>query len=157
MKEQFCITGEVESILVNAQGERIGYSKESNLVTLLGRDVIVSRMMGSGNLSAPRYIAIGTGLSNPTVNDDSLPGEYTAGRQFATASSNGSVITYSAVFGAGYVGNVKSAGLFTESTSGVGDDKLVAKIGPNSINYDLKTTDDTLTINWTLTLGINPA
>jgi hypothetical protein len=117
----------------------------NNLVVDTGTSHIISRMLN--NTATPMsHMAIGTGISTPTVSDIALGAE--AARDiFTSVSTTGATIEYNCTFGAGVgTGNITEAGIFNAASSGT----MLNRVTFGSVN---KGSLDTMLILWSVTIG----
>lgn len=117
-----------------------------NLVVDTGKELITSRLLGTGN--APSHMAIGTGTITPLASDTTLGSELTRGVFVSAPTQNARTVTFIATYPAGTgTGNITEAGLFNASSAGT----LIARttFAP-PFN---KTALDSLTIEWDVTIN----
>lgn len=141
MKDQINLVGEVQ-ILKN---DEVVLEKK-NLIVQVGKNFLASAVI---NASASPFvaIAIGTGTTPADISDTTLETELTRAA-FTTSSVAANVVSLSNTYAAGTgTGSISEAGIFTNATSG---GTMLSHVVFSSIG---KGALDTLTINWTITIG----
>ena len=144
IKENLKMTGELDIVLMDANGNIKDSRKVHNLVVDDGLDFITSRMVGAtpGIMS---HMGVGSDNTAAAAGDTTIT---QLGSRAALTSDNkaANVVTYIATFGAGVgTGAVVEAGLFNSAT--VGD--MLCRTVFAVVN---KAADDIMTINWAITL-----
>ena len=144
-------TGELTITLRDATGNIKVQTTVPNLVTTVGKNLIASRLSGTG--TAATHMAIGSGSTAANLTDTILVTEIpastgiTAGRQTLTSTPTTNYVDYACTFEAGRgTGAITEAGILNASTGGV----LLCRTVFNSVYKDAL---DTLTINWRVTIN----
>lgn len=151
--EQINVSGKVQLLLYDAAGNLKVDCTYKNLIVTVGKAFITSRMIDNSTnvmshievgTSSTAAIASQTGLVAPLTPAARAP--ITSVTRVTTLTANDSLV-FSATFAAGVAtGDLREAGIFNESTGGI---MLCRSVFP----VQTKTAYDTLTINWTVTLG----
>lgn len=133
-------TGVVQFILNGAE------VRQDNLVVTLGKQWIANRMANQGTVAS--HIGIGSSATAAALADAALGAQLArVAMSVSGGTVSGATVTYSAFFGAGVgTGSVQEAGLFDAAAAGT----LIARTAGNVIT---KLANDTLTINWTITIN----
>lgn len=135
------LVGEVE-ILLNSQV----VLEKKNLIVQVGKNFLASAVI-SNSTSPFVSMAIGTGTTAAGLSDTSLQTE-SARAVFTTSSVSTNVVSLSNAYAAGVgTGAITEAGIFNNATSG---GTMLSRVVFSAIN---KGSSDTLTINWTITVG----
>lgn len=144
-------TGELTITLRDANGNIKVQTTVPNLVTTVGKNLIASRLSGTG--TAATHMAIGSGSTAANLTDTILVTEIpastgiTVGRTTLTSTPTTNYVDYACTFEAGRgTGAITEAGIFNASTGGV----LLCRTVFNSVYKDAL---DTLTINWRVTIN----
>lgn len=141
MNDTINLVGEVEVLLNNEV-----VLEKKNLIVQTGKNFLASAVI-SNSTSPFNAMAIGTGTTAASTADTALQTE-TARAAFTTSSVTTNVVSLSNTYAAGTgTGAVTEAGLFNNSTSG---GTMLSRVVFSAIN---KGASDTLTINWTITVG----
>ena len=141
MNDTINLVGEVEVLLNNEV-----VLEKKNLIVQTGKNFLASAVISSST-SPFNAMAIGTGTTAASTADTALQTE-TARAAFGTSSVTTNVVSLSNTYAAGTgTGAVTEAGLFNNSTSG---GTMLSRVVFSAIN---KGASDTLTINWTITVG----
>lgn len=141
MQDKINLVGEVQ-ILKN--GEVV--LEKKNLIVQVGKNFLANAIL---NTSSSPFVAmaIGSGTNSPTTADTTLQTEL-ARVVFTTSSVAANVVSLSTTFNAGVgTGAIVEAGIFNSSTTG---GTMLSHVAFSVIN---KGTLDTLTVNWTVTVG----
>jgi hypothetical protein len=141
MNDQINLVGEVQ-ILKN--GEVV--LEKKNLIVQVGKNFLASAVINSST-SPFVGMAIGTGTTAASTSDTTLQTEI-ARAAFTTSSVSTNVVSLSNTYAAGTgTGSISEAGIFTNATSGgtMLSHVVFSAIGKGAL--------DTLTINWTITVG----
>jgi hypothetical protein len=141
MKDTISLVGEVE-ILLNNQV----VLEKKNLIVQVGKNFLASAVIN--NSTSPFVgMAIGTGTNAASLSDTTLQIE-SVRAAFTTSSVSTNVVSLSNTYAAGTgTGAVTEAGIFNNSTSG---GTMLSRVVFSAVN---KSAADTLTINWTITVG----
>jgi hypothetical protein len=141
MNEVINMVGEVEVLLNNDV-----VLKKKNLIVQVGKNFLASAVVNS-SASPFVAIAIGTGTSAASTSDTTLQTEI-ARAAFTTSSVSTNVVSLSNTYAAGTgTGAITEAGIFNNATSG---GTMLSHVVFSAVN---KGSLDTLTINWTITVG----
>lgn len=147
MHDSLTFTGHVLLELHDAQGVLRERREFHNLVVTAGKAFVASRM-ASASAAVMGWIAVGTGTNAAVVGDTALQTE--VARQAVSVSGgtpSGSSLAFAATLAAGTgTGALTEAGILNASSTGT----LLARTVFAVLN---KLAGDTLTINWTLTVG----
>ena len=141
MKDTISLVGEIEVLLNNQV-----VLEKKNLIVQVGKNFLASAVIN--NSTSPFVaMAIGTGTDAASLSDTTLQIE-SVRAAFTTSSVSTNVVSLSNTYAAGTgTGAVTEAGLFNNSTSG---GTMLSRVVFSAIN---KGAADTLTINWTVTVG----
>lgn len=141
MNEVINMVGEVE-VLLNGE---VALEKK-NLIVQVGKNFLANAIINSST-SPFVGMAIGTGTTPAATSDTTLETELVRAA-FTTSSVSTNVVSLSNTYAAGVgTGAVTEAGIFTNATSG---GTMLSHVVFSAVN---KGTLDTLTINWTITVG----
>lgn len=150
-KDKLRIVGTVEVILTNAETGKIRYQKTHNLVTDVGKASMADGLRGTeAGKGVITYCALGTDATAPDPANTTLGAEL-----FRKLVSVRSVTDNAALFETFFTvsegnGSLKEAGLFGDDASGTADSGTL--FCHTAINRT-KTSADTLTLRWTVTIG----
>lgn len=138
------LTGAVEIVLLDKQGNVKEQRSIKNLVVNAGKAFIAARMVGTP--TAMSHMAIGAGGTAAALGDTALGSEL--GRvALASSTASGAVVTHTATFGAGVgTGAIVEAGIFNSNSDGTMQCRSVFPV----VN---KGADDGMSITWTLTVS----
>lgn len=156
--DKLLATGQLEIIVVDAQGKVKDQRNVKNTVTISGKKYIANRMKETGRVSEMSHMAIGTGTSG---SDDNIQTEATAtGHRVALTTAGGTVsnnsVTYSATFAANVIATnvaVTEAGIFNYGTYAASPTAVQFMLCRTTFAVVNKLVADTLTINWTVTIN----
>ena len=141
MHDQINLVGEIQ-VLKNSEV----VLEKKNLIVQVGKNFLANAVINSS--SSPFVgMAIGTGTTAASSSDTTLETEV-ARAAFTSSSVSTNVVSLSNTYGAGTgTGSISEAGIFTNATSGgtMLSHVVFSPIGKGSL--------DTLTINWTITVG----
>lgn len=141
MNDTINLVGEVQILLNNEV-----VLEKKNLIVQVGKNFLASAVI-SNSTSPFNAMAIGTGTNAAALGDTTLQTEI-ARAAFTTSSVSTNVVSLSNTYAAGTgTGAVTEAGIFNNTTSG---GTLLSHVVFSAIN---KGAADTLTINWTITVG----
>jgi hypothetical protein len=120
--------------------------EKDNLIVQVGKNFLASAVISSS--SSPFVaMAVGTGTTAAALGDTALQSEI-ARAAFTSSSVSTNVVSLSNTYAAGTAtGAITEAGIFNNSTSG---GTMLSHVVFSAVN---KGTADTLTINWTITVG----
>lgn len=152
-KRTVTLSGQVTTIVRRANGAVEIYGPSSNLVVTVGKALIIDLIdpdLGSPP-NKPKYIALGTGTTEPSANDTALEAEITTNggaRTAATASQPSSTtLRLEATFNITGNLSINETGVFNASSSGT---MLARALMPNKpLNL---ANGDTLTQRWEFTV-----
>jgi hypothetical protein len=141
MKEVINLVGEVK-VLLNGE---VAFEKK-NLIVQAGKNFLASAIINSST-SPFVGMAIGTGTTAANITDTALQTEV-ARAAFSTSSVADNVVSLSNTYLAGVgTGAITEAGIFNNASSG---GIMLSHVVFSAVN---KGSLDTLTINWTITVG----
>jgi hypothetical protein len=145
----------------HADGTEFYHHEDHNLITTVGKDFI-SAQLGSTSpgTNGANWIALTNTAITPAAGDTALSGEITTNglsrAQGTYAHTNGqSTFTVSKTFTASAAQSTQAAGLFTAAvtgTPGAGNDDGTM-MAENTFTAVSLSTNDQLTITWTITLS----
>lgn len=145
INEKINATGELKIVLRDKDGNVKMEKTEKNLVVTSGKAFIASRMVGTGS-AVMSHMAVGTSTTAPVAGQTALVSEI-ARAAIVSGTSSTNVVTYSAVFAAGVgTGAITEAGILNAGTAGTMLSRTVFSV----VN---KEADDSLTINWQITIN----
>jgi hypothetical protein len=147
----FKLKANVEVILRDAQSGRIkSIDRYHNLFVTTGKSSVADCLRGSSNKGVITYCALGTGTNAPASGDVALQTEL-----FRKLISTRSVTNNTALFETFYTtsegnGTLREAGLFGDAATGSSaTGTLFCRVNITRT----KTSSDTLTIRWYVTVG----
>jgi hypothetical protein len=150
--ENIKIKGSVKITMRNVDTGEIVYQTVSNLITTAGKVSMASALRGltSNNQGIITYCAVGTDATAPDSANTTLGTEL--GRKLVSVRSSASnVATFQTFFTTNEVnGTLKEAGLFGDDASGTVD---TGTLFAHTAIDRTKTSSDTLTFEWTITIG----
>lgn len=145
INEKINATGELKIVLRDKDGNVKMEKTEKNLVVTSGKTFIASRMVGTGSATMS-HMAVGTSTTTPAAAQTALVSEI-ARAAIVSGTSVANVVTYSAVFAAGVgTGAITEAGILNAGAAGTMLSRTVFSV----VN---KEADDSLTINWQITIN----
>lgn len=152
--DSFPITGHLEIILTDENGQVKEKRSIPNLVVTVGKQLIAERLMtaspASPGFNVMSHMALGTSNTAPAVGNTALGTQWGNRQTLETPTRTSNVIRYSCVFGPSIPNSttttVQEAGIFNASTGGT----MLCRTVFGAIT---KTSTDTLTINWDVTVG----
>ncbi len=151
--ENIKIKGQLEMIFTNVKTGKVRKYVYKNMVVTYGKNAIAQRLSGQ-SVGEITYCALGTGITAPALGDTALQTELIR-KLISVRSYSNNVATFQTYFTTSEGnGALKEAGLFGEgvgrsASSTPGSGQLFCRV---SINRT-KTSNDTLTLNWTVTIG----
>lgn len=148
IEEQIKITGHVDIVVTDKDGNIKDEVSVKNLVVTTGKTFIAASMLKTTTNSpvAMSHMAIGAGTGSAAAGDTAL-GSQLGIVSLATATSSGAVVTYTASFPAGTgTGAVTEAGIFNNSSAGT----MLCRTVFSVVN---KGSDDAMSITWTITVS----
>lgn len=141
-------TGKLRLIFQNVKTGKKRIYNHKNIVTDAARVAIAARLQGQ-DTGVITYCAVGTGTNTPAYGDTKLQTEIER-KQIALASRNGGSVTYESFFNSSEAnGTLKEAGLFGDLAT---DDADTGTLFCRTAIDRVKSTSDTLTIQWTVTI-----
>lgn len=144
--------GKVLAILQDIHTGRIRQQMADNMVVTTGKNALASRLIGTttNNKGIITYCGLGTGITAPVEGNTKLETELFR-KQISVRSVVGNIATFQTFFTATeVVGTLTEAGLFGDGATGVADSgTLFCRVLINRV----KTSSDTLTLVWTVTIG----
>jgi hypothetical protein len=148
MEEAIKITGHVDIVVTDKDGNVKDTRSVKNLVVTAGKEFIAASMLKTTTNSpvAMTHMAVGSGTTAAAIGNTGM--ESQLGRvSLASASSSGAVVTYAASFPAGTgTGAITEAGILNNSTGGT----LLCRTVFSVVN---KGADDAMSITWTVTVS----
>lgn len=133
--------------LRNADGELVEVREVDNIITTIGRAMIVDQLLAStaGGGTKPTHMGVGTGSGVEAVGNTSLTGESRVA--LTTKSRAANVLTMVGDWAAGVAtGTLQEAGTWDAAAAGNLLSRVVFTAIPKGAN-------DTLKITWTWTIG----
>lgn len=151
--EKYIPEGKVQAILRDAKTGRIKYDDLfPNMVVTAGKNSIADALRGttSNNKGIITYCAVGTDNTAPTESDTTLGSEL-ARKLVSVRTVDGNDALFETFFTtAEGNGTLGEAGLFGDNASGTTDSgTLFCRV----LISRTKTSNDTLTLRWTVTIG----
>lgn len=148
LNETIKVTGDVLVQVFDKAGNLKDSRTITNLVVTTGKTFIAGSMLKTttNTPTAMTHMAVGTNNTAPAAGDTALGGE--AGRvALASATSTGTVVTYTASFPAGTAtGALVEAGIFNDSSAGT----MLCRTTFAVVN---KGADDAMSITWQITVS----
>lgn len=145
LNENLKMTGELDIVVKNAQGEIKEQVHIPNLVVTAGKTFIASRMTGTSS-NVMSHMAVGTSSTAPAAGDTTL-GTELARVALTSSTPSTNVVTYVGDYPAGTgTGALQEAGIFNAASAGT----MLCRTTFSVIN---KGASDTMTITWTVTIG----
>jgi hypothetical protein len=142
--EKFSLKGTVVIDLYGPDGEVKEHREIDNIVTTLGKEGIIDRLLASPSVGVPTHMAIGKSSEEAKVGDTKLKEELDR-NAFSTKTRSGAAVTMVGEWAAGDgTGALKEAGLLNASSEGTLFSRIVFEV----IN---KAAEDTLKITWKYT------
>jgi hypothetical protein len=148
IKEEIKITGHVDIVVTDKNGNIKDTRSIKNLVLTTGKTFIAASMLKTTTNSpvAMTHMAIGSGTTAAAVGNTAMETQL-ARVALASATSSGAVVTYTASFPAGTgTGAVTEAGTFNDASAGT----MLCRTVFSVVN---KGVDDALSITWTITVS----
>ena len=145
INEKLNVSGELQIVLRDKNGNIKVNKTEKNLVVSTGKAFIAERMIGVAS-DVMSHMAVGSTNTAPIAGHTALLGQ--KGRAALVSSTViDNTVTYSCLFGAGVgTGALTEAGIFNDAITG----EMLSRVAFSVVNKDI---DDTLTINWRITLN----
>jgi len=144
MNDGLKLRGEVALVLRDKNGNVKEERKINNLIVNAGLNFICDRM--KNDETAMTHMALGSGSTAAAANDTTLGSQLGSREDLDSSTVTSNQIVYVASFEAGdTTGAVTEAGIFNAASSGT----MLCRTVFSVVN---KAADDTLTVNWTITL-----
>ena len=144
MNDGLKLRGEVALVLRDKNGNVKEERKINNLIVNAGLNFICDRM--KNDETAMTHMALGSGSTAAAANDTTLGSQLGSREDLDSSTVTSNQIVYVASFEAGdATGAVTEAGIFNAASSGT----MLCRTVFSVVN---KAADDTLTVNWTITL-----
>lgn len=153
VKDKLKISGKVEMVFTNVKTGKVRKYKTHNMFVLYGKNAIAQRLSGQSG-GEITYCALGTGTTAPTQSDTSMETEL-ARKLVSVRSYSGNTATFRTFFTTSEGnGTLKEAGLFGNgvgrtATSSSGTGQIFCRTAIDRT----KTSSDTLSLNWTITIA----
>lgn len=144
--------GKVLAILQNIHTGHIYKQLTNNMVVTAGKNALADRLIGTtaNNRGIITYCALGTGIVAP-VEANTILGTELFRKLISVRSVVGNIATFQTFFTATeVVGTLTEAGLFGDGATGVADS---GTLFCRALINRVKTSSDTLTLVWTVTIG----
>ena len=144
--ENLKLSGQVDIVLRDKNGNVKEERTEENLVVTTGLGYIASRMKDA-SATAMTHMALGSGTTNAAAGQTDLVTLLGAREALDSTTVTANAVAYVASFEAGdATGAVTEAGIFNASTSGT----MLCRVKFDVVN---KAADDTMTVTWTITVS----
>ena len=144
IKEALKLRGDVALVLRDKDGNVKDERKIENLIVDTGLNFICDRM--KDDETAMTHMALGSGSTAAAAGDTTLGSQLGSREDLDSSTVTANQIVYVASFEAGdATGAVTEAGIFNASSGGT----MLCRTVFSVVN---KAADDTLTVNWTITL-----
>lgn len=148
------VKGEIVLEFRNVKTGKVRRYVYKNMFLTYGKNAIAQRMAGDSVAGEITYCALGTGTTAPALGNTALEAEI-ARKLISVRSYNGNVFTGQTYFTTQEAnGTLREAALFgngvgrtASATSGSG--QIYCRAAMNRV----KTSNDTLTLSWTITIG----
>lgn len=144
--------GKVLTILQDIHTGHVYKQMTNNMVVTTGKNALADRLIGTttNNRGIITYCALGTGSTAPTEDDTTLETELFR-KLISVRSVVGNVATFQTFYTATeVVGTLTEAGLFGDSATSTADS---GTLFCRTLINRVKTSSDTLTLLWTVTIG----
>ena len=146
INEGLKLRGDVALVLRDKDGNVKNEQKVKNLIVDTGLNFICDRMKDNTTEAVMSHMALGSGATAPTANDTTIESQLGSREALDSTTVSNNTITYVASFEAGdATGAVTECALFNAATGGT----MLCRVTFSVVN---KAADDTLTVNWQLTL-----
>lgn len=146
LSDNLKLKGDVAIKLFDKDGNIKQEENINNLVVNAGLDFIASRMVGTSS-TAMSHMGIGSGTTAAAAGNTDLESILGSRVTLTSATATNEEVLYVASFGAGVsTGAVTESAIFNASTGG----DMLCRTTFSVIN---KSADDTLQINWTISLA----
>lgn len=146
INEGITAKGDVALVLRDKDGNVKDQREIKNLIVRTGTNFMLSRMVDASD-SVMSHMALGSGTTSVVNTDTALESQLGSRETLDTTDhSSSTTISYTSSFEAGdATGAVTEAGIFNAATGGT----MLCRTVFSVVN---KAADDTLTVNWTITL-----
>ncbi len=146
MNDGLKLRGDVALVLRDKDGNVKDERKIENLIVNAGLNFICDRMKANDTEAVMSHMALGSGSTAAAASDTSLGSQLGSREELDSSTVTANQIVYVASFEAGdATGAVTEAGIFNASSSGT----MLCRTVFSVVN---KAADDTLSVNWTITL-----
>jgi len=150
--ETMKITGQMRATIRDSRtGEILRVYEYHNINPIVVKTMIINNLASAApnNNMVITHGAVGSGTSTPAVSDTQLQTE--AARTTVTSLSNANNTLYATVFflETEANGTIREAGLFSDGTSSANTGIIVSRVSTNIT----KTSSETLTLDWTITIS----
>lgn len=151
LNDNVSVRGDLTISLISGETGEVYFTKEEkNLVVLVGRAWMASRLKDTDIPAQMTHMELGQGTTSPVAADTGIQTAFTPEARVALSTAGGTVssntVTYAATFPAGVgTGNVTEAGIFNAATGGT-------MLCRTTFGVVTKPAGDQLAINWTLTI-----
>jgi hypothetical protein len=146
MNDGLKLRGDVALVLRDKDGNVKDERKIENLIVDTGLNFICDRMDSNSTEAVMSHMALGSGSTAADAADTTLGSQLGSREDLDSSTVTSNQIVYVASFEAGdATGAVTEAGIFNASTGGT----MLCRTVFSVVN---KASDDTLTVNWTITL-----
>jgi hypothetical protein len=144
----FYTVGALHVVLKGQDGEIKTERKVENLVVTAGHNHIADRLAASPSQATMQAMAIGTGTTAPAIGNTQLGNEIDRNAFTVGPTATNNSVAYRGFWDAGDATNtqISEAGIFNNTSSG---GTMLCRATFTAIN---KGTQDTLQIDWTITL-----
>lgn len=144
INEGLKLRGDVALVLRDKDGNVKSEQKVKNLIVDTGLNFICDRM--KDDETAMTHMALGSGTTAPAAGNTSLESQLGSREALDSSTVSNNTITYVASFEAGdATGAVTEAAIFNAASGGT----MLCRVTFSVVN---KAADDTLSVNWQLTL-----
>jgi len=151
--DSFPITGHLEIVLTDENGNVKETHSIPNLVVSAGKNLIAERLLTASPTSTfnvMSHMGLGTDGTATAAGNTALGTQWGGRQALVTPTRTNNVLTYSCVFGPNIPNStttaIQEAGIFNALTGGT----MLCRTTFGTIT---KTATDTLTINWNVTVG----
>lgn len=150
-KETCSLKGHYKFTLRNIHTGEVRIYEYENIIPTVGRTLIANQLTDPTPTNVPviNYAALGTGTNTPANGDTTLQTE--TYRNAIASLTNASNIAYATAFysASATSGTFREAGIFCDGSGSANTGVLLSRVAINIT----KTTSDTLTVDWTLTIS----
>lgn len=145
-QDQIRATGSLTIIKTDINGNITDKRYIPNLVVTVGKEFIVSRMIGT-SAAVMSHMGVGTGVTSPLISNTAVESPLGARVALSSTTQSSNTVTYVAAYGAGVsTGALTEAGIFNAVTAG---SMLCRTIFP-VVN---KAIGDSIAITWVVTIS----